>query len=124
MANNTAWEKYTDRLTELSKLESGWLDGFGKAIAPEILKLLEKNIPIFIKNKIPTGSIFPTEDGGISIEWVIGRKDISLEINPDKTAVFSYLHLDEKKTSIYYEIDLSLSESWDKIFDDIIKIIR
>lgn len=58
---------FYDRLTELSKLTDGWLDGHGKAPSAEALKsasVLGAALPRDVKLRV-----YPTEAGGVSLEW-------------------------------------------------------
>jgi hypothetical protein len=58
---------FYDRLTELSKLKEGWLDGHGKALTREALKQASAFGP-----SLPSDislHVYPTEEGGVSLEW-------------------------------------------------------
>ena len=58
---------FYDRLTELSKLKAGWLDGRGNALSADALKsasVLGAALPMDVSLRI-----YPTETGGVSLEW-------------------------------------------------------
>jgi hypothetical protein len=70
------------RVDELRLLKNGWLEGGGKAPAPELLDWL---IAAFIKgypDELSLPYLYPTEDGGVRLEWPIARNEISLDIDP------------------------------------------
>lgn len=72
---------FYDRLTELSKLEDGWLDGHGKAPSSEAMKsasVLGAALPLDIKLRV-----YPTEAGGISLEWDDQHGGHEIEVQPD-----------------------------------------
>ncbi|MFF8544778.1 hypothetical protein ACF060_31330 [Streptomyces werraensis] len=72
---------FYDRLTDLSKLEDGWLDGYGKAPTVEALRrasLLGPALPQGI-----TLYVYPTEGGGVSLEWADQYGAHQIEVMPD-----------------------------------------
>lgn len=59
-----------DRFIWLSEIKDGWIDGEGKKISNTALKIASKISLIITDSKefgIP--NLFPTEEGGIFIEW-------------------------------------------------------
>lgn len=72
---------FYDRLTNLSKLEDGWLDGYGKAPARQALtsaSVLGAALPRDV-----TLRVYPTEAGGISLEWDDQHGGHEIEVLPD-----------------------------------------
>jgi hypothetical protein len=72
---------FYDRLTELSKLKDGWLDGNGKAPSPEALKsasVLGPALPVDVSLRV-----YPTEAGGVSLEWDDQHGGHEIEVLPD-----------------------------------------
>lgn len=55
-----------DRITELAKLEDGWLDGCGVKITRESLRQARTLADALASRDF---AIFPTEDGRIRFEW-------------------------------------------------------
>lgn len=72
------------RLDELRLLKPGWLDGTGKVPSKTEFDWLEDFFLNHYPSSLPTPYIYPTEDGGILLEWRIGTFDISLEIDMHK----------------------------------------
>ena len=72
---------FYDRLTLLSKLEDGWLDGHGKKPTPEALKQAAVLGPALLLDAYLY--VYPTETGGVSLEWSdqYGRHEI--DVLPD-----------------------------------------
>lgn len=75
------------RLSELSALKDGWLDGEGVALQKEFLMWLDKCFEDKYPSTLPLPHLFPMPNGGISAEWFEHehecRCDTVLEINPD-----------------------------------------
>lgn len=72
---------FYERLTELSKLKDGWLDGHGKAPSGEVLKsasVLGVSLPMGIVPRV-----YPTEAGGVSLEWDDQHGGHEIEVLPD-----------------------------------------
>lgn len=58
-----------NRIDYLASLEDGWLDGAGKAVTPEAIASLRDWFAFNRWDDVPHGmSLFPTEQGGISVE--------------------------------------------------------
>ena len=61
------------RLDELALLEDGWLDGEGDAISPLLIQLVRDK---FHKPEgLPQPFVYPTPEGGITVEWVFSSED-------------------------------------------------
>lgn len=72
---------FYDRLTELSKLNDGWLDGNGKSPSVEAVKsasLLGAALPRDVSLRV-----YPTEAGGVSLEWDDLHVGHEIEVLPD-----------------------------------------
>jgi hypothetical protein len=72
---------FYDRLTELSKLQDGWLDGHGKSPTSEAIRsasVLGAALPTAI-----TPRVYPTEEGGIALEWSDRHGEHEIEVQPD-----------------------------------------
>lgn len=72
---------FYERLTELSKLKDGWLDGYGKALSAEALKsasVLGAALPSDVVLRV-----CPTEAGGVSLEWDDQHGGHEIEVLPD-----------------------------------------
>lgn len=72
---------FYDRLTDLSKLKDGWLDGDGKALSADALKsasVLGAALPTDVAPRV-----YPTEAGGVSLEWNDRHGNHEIEVLPD-----------------------------------------
>lgn len=78
------YDKVWTRLCEIRNLREGWLDGAGKAVREDVVRAAGK-----LAEALPSGlhplSIFPTEPGGIEIEWRDQTGTHSITVNPDQT---------------------------------------
>lgn len=72
---------WVERLAELSRLESGWLDGEGKVITAAALQASEKVLLDASNLGLSRPGIFPTPQGGIHLEWD-GSRDPDIEVHP------------------------------------------
>lgn len=94
-----------DRLTAISALQPGWMNGEGISINPIIIHLVEV---ILTKVNVPTPYIYPTISGGLLLNWQIDHWDISLEINPPKLdIVFHALNIRSGDEIEHVVIDLA-----------------
>lgn len=72
---------FYDRLTMLSKLEDGWLNGDGKAPTTEALKTASVLGPALPRDVYLY--VYPTEAGGVSLEWTDQHGGHEIEVLPD-----------------------------------------
>lgn len=72
---------FYDRLTELSKLKDGWLDGEAKAPSMAALKTASVLGPALPGSIAPR--VYPTEAGGVSLEWDDQHGGHEIEVQPD-----------------------------------------
>ncbi|AHG41104.1 hypothetical protein N018_13140 [Pseudomonas syringae CC1557] len=105
------------RLDELRLLRPGWLDGIGRVPARADFDWLEIFFEESYPSALPVPYLYPTEEGGIQLEWRTGNQDLSLEILfPDRSAELHGLN-----TVTFEEIFLRLSLN-DK--DDVAALIE
>ena len=69
-----------ERLESFRDIEAGWLDGHGSAVSPQAVDKARMFLEILSKAGPPAS--FPMEDGGVSLEWVLGTRIISLDFFP------------------------------------------
>ena len=69
------------RIDELRLLKVGWLEGRGLVPSTAEFDWLESFFAESYPAALPTPYIYPTEDGGVQLEWRTGNQDISLEID-------------------------------------------
>lgn len=72
------------RIAELAALKPGWLDGSGQEISGPVLHTA-KSIATALPANLHPLSIYPTEPGGIEIEWRDQHGTHSIDIQPDGT---------------------------------------
>lgn len=84
MAREPAAAPIVARLAELAALEPGWLDGHGEQISGTVIGIATR-----LADAIPAAlhplSIFPTEVGGVEIEWRDPTGTHSFTVNADGT---------------------------------------
>lgn len=73
----------TDRLHALAALRPGWLDGTGAAVDRVCLG----TVNMWLSDVSPTPTVYPTPSGGVSCEWLIGRMDVSLDVEPHQLSM-------------------------------------
>jgi hypothetical protein len=71
-----------DRLAEIAALPAGWLDGDGEAVTREAIEGARQAVRMLALAGMPKPRLFPTPDGGVSVEW----ETACLEIEPDGRA--------------------------------------
>ncbi len=72
------------RLAELAKLQPGWLDGAGSPIDWSVFQEAQRTILWLIANGANGPRIYPTETGGIRVEWTAGTTDTSVAFEPNE----------------------------------------
>lgn len=78
------YDKVWTRLCEIRILREGWLDGEGRAVHEDVVQVAGKLAEAIPANLHPL-SIYPTEPGGIEIEWRDGHGTHSITVNSDLT---------------------------------------
>ncbi len=74
---------FSSRLDEFRAIQDGWLDGGGTAPSPRSLDWLSGSLKDYYADDSPMPHIYPTPEGGVSLEWAIGPHRASLEIDLD-----------------------------------------
>ncbi len=69
------------RLDELRLLKAGWLDGYGRVPSQQDFDWIENFFSNAYPSTLPSPYIYPTEEGGLQLEWRTGNQDLSLEID-------------------------------------------
>ena len=101
------------QLNQLRALEDGWLEGEGEAPSNEGLDWLSQAFARFYPAYLPAPYIYPTEDGGVQIEWSFGVIDINVRIDlSTQRAVYFWL---DEHTESEGELDLADSADWDRL---------
>ena len=116
---NAYWSRIESRLNELRKLEDGWLDGDGYAPAEEGLDWLASVLKKHYSSNLPNLYLYPTEEGGVQIEWHSPGMDMSIAIDFESYAAI-WSELDTRCDSDHYDerpFDCSDENDWRWLFD-------
>lgn len=90
----TAW---ADRLAELHDLESGWLDGIGQQVSRKVLREVESLLLKFLDEQVERPYIYPTEEGGVQLEWPYTAGEVTLTVTADgKVEAFAFSKQDDR----------------------------
>jgi len=73
----------SSRLDEFKTLEDGWLEGFGRAPSVEGLDWLKDFFANSYPTDLPIPLLAPTEEGGVSAEWFLRRRDVDASLDFD-----------------------------------------
>jgi hypothetical protein len=96
------------RLEELACLKDGWLNGEGAALDRERLKLVADNFRRKFDGSLPLPYLYPTVDGGVLAEWILGHWAVSLNVDlASQTAQYHAVHLTADEC---FELSLDLNE--------------
>ena len=100
------------RLDELRLLKDGWLEGSGKAPEHEAMDRLAELFTMHYPDELPLPYTYPTEAGGIQLEWHIGAVAPEVEIDlstmrGDWRVFDSARNIDEEA-----RIDMATPEGW------------
>lgn len=112
----------TLRLEELASLKDGWLDGKGRAPAPEKLQQLASQFDANFDADLSLPHLYPTPEAGIQAEWSLGDWEATLEINLDtQTGEYQALNMSNRKS---HENSLALNtvDGW-KALNEALKSI-
>lgn len=100
------------RLDELRQMQDGWLEGRGVALSARGIDWLGEAFSRNYPDELPLPFVYPTEEGGIRLEWAIEPFDVSLDIDlVGHTAGWHALNaqVDAEEEKV---IDLSREEAW------------
>ena len=69
------------RLDEFRDMRDGWLEGTGIAPSHAGLDWLAESFELFFPPYAPLPYTYPTPTGGVQMEWSLGNKELSLEVD-------------------------------------------
>ena len=100
------------QLNKLSSLEDGWLDGEGLAPPHQGIVWLASVLARHYRTNVPSPYLYPTEEGNIQVEWSLGEREITLEINlMTHSGYWHELRLDTDHESDC-ELDINSTDDW------------
>lgn len=84
------------RVDELRLLKDGWLEGSGRAPSAAGLNWFVSSFQREFSGDLPLPYVYPTEDGGVRLEWDLDPLDISIDIDFDSKS--GALHMLDRET--------------------------
>lgn len=93
------------QLDNIRKLSNGWLDGEGTAPSYDGINWIESKLHRYIPNDFPPIYLYPTETGGILIEWSIESNEASIEVDL------------ESRIGIWHELNVQSGEDDEREFN-------
>jgi hypothetical protein len=69
------------QIEKLKGLRAGWLDGEGIALSPALIARVGNWLEEHLSEDTLLPRLFPTPEGGVDAEWLIGRLDVSIEFD-------------------------------------------
>ncbi|MCX5170488.1 hypothetical protein OG616_21075 [Streptomyces antibioticus] len=89
---------WSDRLSELHDLEAGWLDGVGRQVSRKVLREVESLLLEFLDEQVQRPYIYPTEDGGVQLEWPYSAGEVTLAVAADgKVEAYAFSKSDDQE---------------------------
>ena len=98
------------QLEKLKQLRDGWLDGVrGRALDRSMLDRVGAWLIEHLPEDAYLPRLYPTPEGGLEAEWLVGRMDLSIEFDPiAQTVEWHAMHLD---TEVVDERTLRLEDA-------------
>ncbi|MER6673792.1 hypothetical protein [Streptomyces sp. NPDC000983] len=91
--------EWSERLAELHDLEAGWLDGVGQQVSRKVLREAESLLLEFLDEQIQRPYIYPTEDGGVQLEWPYSAGEVTLTVTADeKVEAYAFSKEDDRES--------------------------
>lgn len=69
------------QLEKLKVLRDGWFDGDGSPVSLDLLVRVGTWFDQHLSEDTPLPRLYPTPEGGVEAEWLIGRLDVSIEFD-------------------------------------------
>lgn len=112
------------RIDDLRLLKPGWLDGIGAVPSKSEFDWLESFFASSYPATLPTPYIYPTEDGGILLEWRTANQDMSMDIDLGARQGDVHCFNTQTKQEIAEVFDLSDPEHLQSLIDLISKAAK
>ncbi len=114
------WDRLVARLEELGSLRDGWMDGAGSSISAaavgSALAVVQAR-PILS----PIVKAFPTQSGGVMLEFEFGGWDYSIEFMPDSTAEIFGIEVETDAELVPHSV-VALSPQFYSLLDPILVV--
>ena len=104
------------RLDEFRSVQDGWLEDGGVAPDHAGLDWLSKTFATYYPTDLPLPHTYLMADGGVSLEWSFGMKDVTIEVDI-KTYRGEWYVYDSTSKSISDETSLDLTgrDGWSRV---------
>lgn len=113
------------QLDDIRALKHGWLDGEGRAPSHSGIDWIESRMHRYLTADFPRPYLYPTEAGGVQLEWSIESNEISIEVNLEShSGVWHQLNLQPQLNTLSSdererELNLDRSSDWEWIIRQI-----
>ncbi len=111
-ALESAYAEVRASSVEIGRLPGGWLDGLGERVTPEALKQCLEFADGLEAAALPAPRVYPTADGGISLEWSEGTREVQAEVISTGNIIFGMSDTASEATAeiLLSDLDGSLDE--------------
>jgi hypothetical protein len=75
------------QMERIRSLQNGWHDGDGLTPSSHLLNQISTWLESHLRDEQPTPRLYPTPEGGVEAEWLIGHLDLSIEFEPNSYTV-------------------------------------
>lgn len=107
------------QLDDIRKLSNGWLDGEGTAPSCDGINWIESTLHRYIPSGFPRIYLYPTETGGILMEWSIKSNEASIEVNLEsRIGIWHVLNMQSGEGD-ERALDLDQATDWQWIVDQV-----
>ena len=113
------------QLDDIRTLENGWLDGNGRAPSEAGIDWIESRLHRYLPSGFPRPYLFPTEAGGVQLEWSVESNEVSIEVSLEShLGVWHQLNLRpelnlQPQEERERELNLDQSSAWEWIIHQI-----
>lgn len=109
------------QLDDIRALEDGWLDGEGRAPSQSGIDWIESRLHRYLPADLPRPYLYPTEAGGVQLEWSIETNEVSIEADLEShLGIWHELNLNPQQNlqpsdERERELNLDQSSAWEWI---------
>ena len=75
------------RLSEIEQLQPGWYDQKTPSIEPSAISVAQSVVVALLVAELPIPIVFPTTEGGLSLEWGLDRLRAEVVLADDSSAI-------------------------------------
>ena len=85
--NHDSQPDLLSQIERIRTLHNAWHDGDGLTPSSHLLNQISTWLESHLRDEQPTPRLYPTPEGGVEAEWLIGRLDLSIEFEPNSNTV-------------------------------------